>query len=138
MEFYFKDGAKTRFLNEVCDAFREQWPAIYHDFMNHVKAESKKLVNPSGMSKDGHFMIRMYLPSKLYSFVKWQARKRLGIDEFFNDRENYDLLSKVWAGCEAKRQQRLFYDAVATAQKREQHEQAKAKETSPETQIVHA
>lgn len=116
MEFYFKDGAKTRFLEEIASAFRDHFPSVYNDFMRHVREETKRLINPTGMSAEGHFMIKMYLPSKLYTFVKWQARKRLGIDEFFNDRKNYDLLCKVWSGCQPERKRTPFFDQGARKQ----------------------
>jgi hypothetical protein len=122
MEFFFKDGAKTRFLEEIADAFRFICPTEYKDFLRHVKEQNKALIRTSGMSAEGHFMNRMYIPGKMYSFIKQQARKRLGIDEFFNDRKNYDLLSRVWTECETKRQRSVFYDAVAEAQKRAKKE----------------
>lgn len=113
-EILIKGKALEDFLAEVADSFRDLRPSTYEKFRNHVEHESKALIKPSGMSRDGHFMNRMYIPAELYHFIAWQARKRFDID-FFSDRKNYDLLCRTWSDLETRRRPTPILDLGATA-----------------------
>ena len=102
MEILIKNKSIETFLKEVADAWRDLCPTEYEKFRRYIAEESMSLVKPSGMSHDGHFMNFMYLPEGLYPFIKQQARKRLGIDDFFRDSDNYRLLKKVWPDAAVK------------------------------------
>jgi hypothetical protein len=54
----------------------------------------------------------MYLPQELWTFIKVEARKHLGIDDIFRDSANYRLLCKVWPDAATRRQPTKMYGAT--------------------------
>lgn len=103
MEIIIKDAALTRTLEEIAEAYAAVCPDAYAAFCQIVEQESKNLVKPTGMSKQGHFMDVCRIPAHLYTFIRQQMLKRHGIDDFFRDRRHYDLLLKTWPACKIKR-----------------------------------
>lgn len=110
MQILIRNAAIDDFLKEVAASFRALCPAEYEMFRKHVKEESHRLVKPSGMSRDGCFLNKMFIPQKLYTFIKWQARKRLGIPDFFADKENYYRLCRMWPDSVTRRKPTVFID----------------------------
>lgn len=111
MEILIKNQSIINVLSDIGEAFRALCPDDYDSFIKYVKDEKTKLIKPSGMSTEGHFMNFMKLPCgtnskgeriNLYSFIKQQMRKRCGIEDFFADRHNYYLLCQVWSDAHVK------------------------------------
>lgn len=113
MEILVRDQALRNFFTEVFEAYQDLRPEDAAAFRKHVEAESQALVKPSGMSREGHFLNRMYIPSILYSFIKAQARKRLEIDDIWRDRRHYDLLCSVVQSAETRRVPTEIFHGVA-------------------------
>lgn len=110
-----KDAALTTWLSGVVEHYRGRFPADYEKFSAHVSQERKQLIKKSGMSKEGHFMNRLYIPTKLYLYLKELAYIELGIDDFFRDRANYDLLCRVCSDLKTSRPDKgRFLDLGAT------------------------
>lgn len=109
MEFSIKGQAIERFLEEVADAYHDLYPAAHDAFLAAASTESKHLIRSNGMSEQGHFLNLGSLPPHLYYFIRWQARKRLKIDDFFRDPAHWAALFKAWpdAATKRKRTQRL-------------------------------
>jgi len=87
-------------IEEILKSYQALLPDHWEAFLSLMESERSNLIKPSGMSKGGHFMIFAKFPAHLYSFIKWQMRKRAGIPDFFASRKNYELLAEV---CEAIR-----------------------------------
>jgi hypothetical protein len=113
MQFHIKGAAIEAFLTEVVKAFADLQPAMYQHFCEHVERESAALLKKSGMSADGSVMNKMYIPALMYAFIKEQARCRLGIENFWADRENYYTLCKVWPAAKTKTKPTPFFDPGA-------------------------
>lgn len=96
MEIIIKNASIIKFIEEVAAAYAEFWPTEYARFKEIVAAESANLIKPSAMSRDGTLLNFCKLPANLYAFIRIQARRRLGLDDFFRDPDNYRLLCKTW------------------------------------------
>jgi len=107
--FHVKRQAIEKFLEEVAAAWQEQYPKQYEAFCRLVELESAHLIKPSGMTAGGHFLDYCKIPQDLYSFIKWQASKRLGIDDFFREKRNYQLLVRIWPRAKIKTHPKPFY-----------------------------
>ena len=109
MQILIKDRAIDSILEQTVDAFYELAPDTAHLFEAHVREVSAARVNPSGISADGTVMSYCKIPSVLWAFLKWQGRKRLGTNDFFRDKTNFDRLCKVWRACAIKRRPTTLY-----------------------------
>lgn len=103
MEILVRNKAIEDFLATVADAYHELYPDAHDAFLAAVRERSHALINPSGMSEGGTFLDLGCIPKHIYHFIRWQARKRLGIDDFFRDSEHYRLLFKAWPDAATKR-----------------------------------
>ena len=102
-EILFKNRALETFVTEIAEAYAELWPAEYRRFKEIIAEESAALINPSALSSDGTLLNFCKLPANLYAFIRHQAFKRLGIRDFFKDKENYYLLCRMWPELRIKR-----------------------------------
>jgi len=103
MEIQVKNAAITAFLEEIALAYHDLYPYRYAAFLKIMEEENKTLLNTTALSTDGTILSLAKLPQELYAFVKYQARKRLGIEDFFRDEANFRLLIKVWPNTRVKR-----------------------------------
>lgn len=105
-----KDKAVDDFLSECVAAFADLCPALYDDFRGFVRDQSNGLHKSTGMSTEGHFRNHLHLPATVYHFIRAQARKRLGIANFWADPKNYTRLCRVWPHAKTKTRPRAFVD----------------------------
>lgn len=105
MDFHIKNNAVTKILEEIADAYRTLFPQKYEDFLKLIQEEKARLIKPTALSEDGTMLSLCKIPTEIYSFVKWQMRKRCDIHDFFHDRRNYYLLCKVWSDLRIKRRE---------------------------------
>lgn len=103
MQVVIKNASLERFLSEVADAFCSEWPAYAEEVTKFVQEEQSRLIKQTGMSQDGTLMTLGHMPAEIYSFVKRQAFKRLNIEDFWADYDNYRLFFKVWTNCAVRR-----------------------------------
>lgn len=116
MEFYFKGNSIERFLLECIEAYHELLPKQASKFAKYVKQESAVLAKPSGMSKDGCMLNFCKMPPHFYPFVKQQAAKRLGIEDFWKNPKHYRLMVRLWKTAAVKRTPTPFYDLGAKSE----------------------
>ena len=107
LSIHIKDRAVDQILEETIAAFYEYLPDTAKLFEDEVRASSASLVDPTGVSADGTMLSYCKIPSVLWSFLKWQGRKRLGVQDFFKDKHNFDRLCKIWRACAVKRRPSL-------------------------------
>ena len=91
-----KGQALETTLKEIADLWHEFFPNECETIARVVEEESKNLVRPCGLSRNGTMMSFAKITPKLYAFVKRTMRRRHGIPEFFSDEANYRLLLKCW------------------------------------------
>lgn len=112
-EVLIKDKAIDDFLTECVAAFAELLPDLHAEFVEHVRRQSGALIKSTGMSPGGHFMNRMFIPARVYHFIRRQARKRLGIEDFWADPRNYKRLCRIWPLAETSTRPRTTLDLGA-------------------------
>jgi hypothetical protein len=88
-------------LEEIADAFRQDFPKIYSEQLRMVEDTNKSLVTPTGMSAGGQFMVRTKIHPIIYKFVK----RHCG-EDFFYQPENIDLLLNVWSALKVTREKK--------------------------------
>lgn len=108
MEVTVKNAALTAFLEEIASAYRDMYPIRYADFLKVMDEENRALLSTTALSSDGTILSLAKMPPELYAFIKYQARKRLGIQDFFSDEANFRLLLKVWPAVRVKRTSSTF------------------------------
>lgn len=110
MHFVIKDQALEYVFAECLSAYAERYPDHWAALLNIVEEESKNLVKPSGMSRDGHLLTYCKIPEHLYSAMKHVVRKSCGIDDVWRDPKHYQLLCKVATDLHIKKrpQKRLY------------------------------
>lgn len=124
MEILIKNKALETVLEDIGEAFRALCPDDYERFIAAVKRESEMLLKPSGMSQEGTMINLMKIPiatnsrgekKSLYTFIKWQVQQSCGIDDFFRDRKNYQLLCRVWADAHVRKHKREIISRSGSA-----------------------
>ena len=108
-EILVKNKALEAFVEEIASAYAEGFPEFYNEFLAVILEEKTSLVKSTGMSDRGHFLTWCKIPLSIYQFVKQQARKRLGIPDFFAHESNYRLLCRVWSDLKIKTKPSAFY-----------------------------
>jgi len=108
MEIQVKNAAITVFLEEIARAYHDLYPERYAGILKVLAEENKATIKPTAMSVDGTMLSLAKLPLELYTFIKFQARKRLGIPDFFSDEANFRLLLKVWPNLRIQRTPSTF------------------------------
>ena len=103
MYFHIKDQALLQTLEEIAASYALLKPDEYKATVDCARRASDTLAKPTGMSVGGNFMSVAEIPTDVYSFVKWQMKKRHGIDDFFRDERNTRLLLRVFEDFQVKR-----------------------------------
>lgn len=112
MEILVRNQAVINILNQIADVIHSHYPDDYEAFIKYVILESQHLVKPSGLSPEGHIMNFMKIPCvtnkagekiNLYGAIKRLMRKYCGIEDFFSDRKNYELLCQTWKDAYVKK-----------------------------------
>jgi hypothetical protein len=86
-----KRAKQRRVLEEIAEAFRDDFPKLYADQLQLIEDANKALITPSGMSTGGQFMTECKFLPEIYVFVQ----RQLGHD-FWRDPDNVDLVRRVW------------------------------------------
>lgn len=110
MEILVKNAAVVKVLDEIGEAYRALCPGDWERFIQAVKEEGQRLQKQNAMSSDGTMLNYMKIPcvtwrgrtGNLYAFIKHEMKKRCGIEDFFAERENYQLLCRVWKDAKVK------------------------------------
>jgi hypothetical protein len=108
--------AKAReLLEEIADAFRQDFPEVYTAQLEFINETKKALLSPTGISTGGGFMASLSVHPLIFQFVEKAFTERLDTPRFFSSPENIDLLRAVWSDFQLTRERKEVFHGIDTA-----------------------
>lgn len=108
-----KGAALEKWLEGAISDFAARFPGDIEKLKTYVDTQSKNLVRCSGMSTGGTIMVRMFIPARLFVFLRELAARELNIDDLFRDSKIYDTIKRLASDMAPRTRPTPFFDLGA-------------------------